>query len=47
MESNGYEEKTMNISKYEDIKQENLGPRNGNQVPVRQAVMMIPEWTAI
>lgn len=25
MESNGYEESTLKISKYEDIKQENLG----------------------
>ncbi len=29
----------MKVSKYEDIKQEKLGPRNGNQVPARHAVM--------
>jgi hypothetical protein len=36
MELNGYEENTMKISQFEDIKQENLGPRSTNQVPGRQ-----------
>jgi hypothetical protein len=36
MESNGYEENTMKISQFEDIKKENMGPRSTNQVPGRQ-----------
>jgi len=39
MESNGYEENTMKISQFEDIKQENLGPQSTNQVPVQQNIM--------
>jgi hypothetical protein len=39
LESNGYEENTMKISQFEDIKQENQGQRSTNQVPGRQNAM--------
>jgi hypothetical protein len=38
MEMNGYEENTINISKFDEMKQENLEPRNTVQVPESKSI---------